>query len=182
MSTENDLSLSQLSLNSTNSQGDDWDRSFVQQDGKGHVATSRASTSQMRTPRSSVIFPSPIEDNQRTPGKRSTQAAKRPLSEILRMHAEKGTDVKCSPEDASRLAEALGQWVRSCTSIPRFQTLTEALATSSFRSEIVSALTDKFIPISVRRRRRLFWAVTGRLISPGPHILSRQDRTAAWPE
>jgi len=113
MSTENDLSLSQLSLNSTISQGDDWDRSFVQQDGKGDVGASLAVNSQMRTPRSSVIFPSPIEDNQRTPGKRSTPAAKRPLSELLRMHAEKGTDVKCSPEDASRLAEVLGQWINS---------------------------------------------------------------------
>ena len=112
MSAANDLSMSQLSLNSTGTQGDDWERSFVQYDDAADVGTSRAGTT---TPCNSIIFPSPVEDNERTPGKIST---KRPLSELLRLHAEKGTDVKCTPEDASRLAEVLGQWVRLLTSIP----------------------------------------------------------------
>ena len=114
MSAANDLSMSRLSLNSTGTQGEDWDGSFVQCDGAADVDTLRAGTNRMTTPRNSVIFPSPVEDNEQTPGEMST---KRPLSELLRLHAEMGTDVKCTPEDASSLAEVLGQWVRLLTSI-----------------------------------------------------------------
>lgn len=35
----------------------------------------------------------------------------RTLSDLLRLHAEKGTEFTCSPEEASRLADVLGQWV-----------------------------------------------------------------------
>lgn len=37
---------------------------------------------------------------------------KRTLSELLKLHAEKGTDVHFTSEEANRLEELLGQWVR----------------------------------------------------------------------
>jgi hypothetical protein len=37
---------------------------------------------------------------------------KRTLSELLKVHAEKGTDVHFTSEEANRLEELLGQWVR----------------------------------------------------------------------
>ncbi len=39
------------------------------------------------------------------------RAGKRTLSELLKLHAEKGTDVHFSVEEAARLEEVLGQWV-----------------------------------------------------------------------
>jgi len=38
--------------------------------------------------------------------------SKRTLSELLKLHAEKGTDVHFTSEEANRLEELLGQWVR----------------------------------------------------------------------
>ena len=35
----------------------------------------------------------------------------RSLSELMRLHAEKGTDVTFSAEEASRVADVLKQWV-----------------------------------------------------------------------
>ena len=36
---------------------------------------------------------------------------KRTISELLKLHAEKGKDVTFSAEEAGRIAEVLGQWV-----------------------------------------------------------------------
>jgi hypothetical protein len=41
-----------------------------------------------------------------------TSSGKRTLSDLLKLHAEKGTNVHCTPEEAARLGEVLGQWVR----------------------------------------------------------------------
>ncbi|KAH9053201.1 hypothetical protein EDB87DRAFT_1653302 [Lactarius vividus] len=41
------------------------------------------------------------------------RAGKRTLSELLKLHAEKGTDVHFSAEEAARLEEVLGQWINS---------------------------------------------------------------------
>lgn len=62
------------------------------------------------TAHSRVVFPShgPPDD---TPVLRSPRASKRTLSELLKLHAEKGTDVHFSAEEAARLEEVLGQWV-----------------------------------------------------------------------
>ncbi|VDB95600.1 unnamed protein product [Peniophora sp. CBMAI 1063] len=38
---------------------------------------------------------------------------KRTLSELLKLHAEKGTDVHFTPEEAAKLEEVLGQWINS---------------------------------------------------------------------
>ena len=43
---------------------------------------------------------------------RGGRAGKRTLSELLKLHAEKGTDVHFTSEEANRLEELLGQWVR----------------------------------------------------------------------
>ncbi len=39
-------------------------------------------------------------------------AGKRTLSDLLKLHAEKGTDVHFTAEEAARLEETLGRWVR----------------------------------------------------------------------
>jgi hypothetical protein len=41
-----------------------------------------------------------------------TGSGKRTLSDLLKVHAEKGTNVHFTPEEATRLGEVLGQWVR----------------------------------------------------------------------
>ena len=40
---------------------------------------------------------------------------KRTLSELLKLHAEKGKDLDLSPEEANAVAEVLGRWVRCLT-------------------------------------------------------------------
>ncbi|KAI0058624.1 hypothetical protein BV25DRAFT_1902030 [Artomyces pyxidatus] len=53
-------------------------------------------------------------DANRTPSKRVP--GKRTLSELLKLHAEKGTNVHFSAEEAARLEEVLGQWINSGSS------------------------------------------------------------------
>jgi hypothetical protein len=71
------------------------------------------------TASSRIVFPShgPPDD---TPVLRSpphgSRASKRTLSELLKLHAEKGTDVHFSAEEAARLEEVLGQWINSGSS------------------------------------------------------------------
>jgi hypothetical protein len=100
---DNDFSVSTLSLSSSSSQ-EDWDRSSFD-------INSNASTT---TPRNSVLFPADGGHDQ-TPGRplspKPDGSGKRSISELLRIHAEKGTNVKFSAEEASRVAEVLGQWV-----------------------------------------------------------------------
>ncbi|CAL1709200.1 unnamed protein product [Somion occarium] len=98
-------SLSQLSIQSTASQADDWDRS-VCDDTEGSTGTQP----------NTVSFPGNTngDEEQNTPiagGK-----GKRTLSELLKLHAEKGTDVHFTPEEASRVADVLGQWINSSSS------------------------------------------------------------------
>lgn len=114
-----DLSLSTLSLNSTgsDSQNEDWDRSLEIID---EVITSENTLSPLArtTPRNSVVFPA-----DETPGRTVKTAVghgregsvdgkgKRTLSELLKMHAERGTNCQFSAEEASRVVDVLGQWV-----------------------------------------------------------------------
>ncbi|KAG5635513.1 hypothetical protein H0H81_010976 [Sphagnurus paluster] len=73
------------------------------------------------TPRNSVLFP---VDSSTTPGRTRADTmeslrgngGKRSLSELLKLHAEKGTDVKFSAEEASRVADVLGQWINAASS------------------------------------------------------------------
>ncbi|KAI0674369.1 hypothetical protein C8Q78DRAFT_1014413 [Trametes maxima] len=105
-----DYSMSQLSLGSNASDVEDWDRSM----------SSDADPNQAGTPRNSVSFPGrgPAE-NEATPGRNVSLGrggGKRTLSELLKLHAEKGTDVNFTQEEASRVAEVLGQWINSSSS------------------------------------------------------------------
>ena len=77
---------------------EDWDRSEsdIQVDGD------------QRTPRNSVLFPadrrpdfSPVEGCRR---------GNRTLSELLKLYAEEGTDCQFSQDEATRIADVLGQW------------------------------------------------------------------------
>ncbi|KAI9428838.1 hypothetical protein H4582DRAFT_1920563 [Lactarius indigo] len=65
---------------------------------------------------SRVVFPSHgAADDSPVPGAppHGGRAGKRTLSELLKLHAEKGTDVHFSAEEAARLEEVLGQWINS---------------------------------------------------------------------
>lgn len=99
--------MSQLSLGSNSSDVEDWDRSM----------SNDADPNQPSTPRNSVSFPAHgSADNEGAPGRNGSLgrgAGKRTLSELLKLHAEKGTDVNFTQEEASRVAEVLGQWVSS---------------------------------------------------------------------
>lgn len=106
MSTEQvDYSMSQLSLGSNASDVEDWDRSM----------SSDVDPNHSNTPRNSVSFPGHgAADNEGTPGRNMSLGrgdGKRTLSELLKLHAEKGTDVNFTQEEASRVADVLGQWV-----------------------------------------------------------------------
>ncbi|KAI9511644.1 hypothetical protein F5148DRAFT_262320 [Russula earlei] len=66
-----------------------------------------------------VAFPSqggPDAGEALTPDARSGRSGKRTLSDLLKLHAEKGTNVHCTAEEATRLEELLGQWINSGSS------------------------------------------------------------------
>lgn len=103
-------SLSQLSLhpNGSSSETEDWDRTLNVQPASGQ-----------RISLNSVAFPTGAEQQEDIAKAQQPDAVvkggqaemKRTLSELLRLHAEKGTNVTFSAEEASRVAEVLGQWV-----------------------------------------------------------------------
>ncbi|KAF9028157.1 hypothetical protein BDZ89DRAFT_1015236 [Hymenopellis radicata] len=101
---EAELSMSQLSLNSSETQSEDWDRSMSMDD-------SPVDAISPKTPRNSVVFPA--DGSEETPqGKGS---GKRSLSELMRLHAAKGSG-QFSAEEASRVADVLGQWINASSS------------------------------------------------------------------
>lgn len=84
-----------LLLPSTENQNEDWDNS--------------------------IRGPQSVESSQETAEKADSQSSqlvdvrKRTLSELLKLHAEKGKDIDMSADEASAVAEVLGRWVRfSC--------------------------------------------------------------------
>ena len=79
---------------------EDWDRSEsdIQLDGD------------QRTPRNSVLFPADRRPDL-SPGK-GCRRGNRTLSELLKLYAEDGTDCQFSQDEATRIADVLGQWVR----------------------------------------------------------------------
>ena len=75
--------------------------------------TTDSPTTVSSTSSSRIVFPShglPDDSQPRAPS-HGNRAGKRTLSELLKVHAEKGTDVHFSAEEATRLEEVLGQWV-----------------------------------------------------------------------
>ncbi|KAG6841005.1 hypothetical protein C0991_002785, partial [Blastosporella zonata] len=106
--------MSSLSINDSSSQNEDWDRSLIISDVES-LSPSLARQISKSTPRNSIIFP---VDSDATPGRTRANTVDSPardgnrsLSELMKLHAEKGTDVRFSAEEASRLADVLGQWV-----------------------------------------------------------------------
>lgn len=111
--------MSQLSLNSNGSQtSEDWDRSLMLDDS---IPPTPAEESQPHslattTPRNSIVFPGNGVGVDSTPKNAGGGRTKRSLSELLRLHAEKGTDCHFSTEEAARLADVLGQWINASSS------------------------------------------------------------------
>ncbi|KAI6045361.1 hypothetical protein EDC04DRAFT_2559775 [Pisolithus marmoratus] len=103
MSAKETFTLSSLSLTS-----DDWDRS------ESDIRPPNGRVTSSATPRNSVVFPGgAVED---TPGWTCEGRGGRSLSELMRLHAEKGTDVTFTAEEASSVADVLKQWINSGTS------------------------------------------------------------------
>ncbi|KAG1738141.1 uncharacterized protein EDB91DRAFT_467033 [Suillus paluster] len=101
MSSKESFTMSSFSLNLN----EDWDRS-----------ESDIIVPQTQVPRNSVIFPGEgAQDDCSTPGVNGSGKG-RSLSELMRLHAEKGTDVTFNIEEASRVADVLKQWINSGTS------------------------------------------------------------------
>jgi hypothetical protein len=100
-----DFSMSTLSLNSCGSQNEDWDRSESDIQADSGLSDNKRTT----TPRNSVVFPA--DGAEKTPGRGVASKGERTLSELLKLHAEKGTEGRFSADEASRVAEVLGQWV-----------------------------------------------------------------------
>ncbi|KAL1759430.1 hypothetical protein FB107DRAFT_287662 [Schizophyllum commune] len=66
-------------------------------------------------PRNSVAFPGGADEHA-TPGRRVEGKGGRSLSELLRLHAEKGTDCNFTPEEAKQVGDVLGQWINAGSS------------------------------------------------------------------
>ncbi|KAG5644346.1 hypothetical protein DXG03_008643 [Asterophora parasitica] len=123
MAEQLDFNLSTHTLSSSGSQNEDWDRSLILSEAESSSQPSISLNATITTPRNSILFPS---DNKATPGRTradtiesprgSGAQGKRSLSELLKLHAEKGTDVKFSAEEASRVADVLGQWINESSS------------------------------------------------------------------
>ncbi|KAJ7489578.1 hypothetical protein FB451DRAFT_1081269 [Mycena latifolia] len=117
-SDEAEFSMSQLSLHSSGSQSEDWDRSLSMDGSQPPSPGGSSRPLATTTPRNSVIFPGGEDDA--TPGRGAKPGAgekgKRSLSELLRLHAEKGTDCKFSAEEASQVADVLRDWINAGSS------------------------------------------------------------------
>ncbi|KAJ7598598.1 hypothetical protein C8J56DRAFT_1010824 [Mycena floridula] len=116
MSTNIELNMSQLSLSSNSSE--DWDRSMSSDHATPAESPENNAGSQRltaTTPRNSVIFPANGPGGEQATPKGSGNG-KRSLSELLRLHAEKGTDCSFSTEEAARVADVLGQWINEGSS------------------------------------------------------------------
>ena len=125
--------MSSLSLNSADSQPeDDWDHSLVvggailRASPVDELADSRTLTTishlSRMTPRSSIVFPvdgSPGRATHYNSGHSRSGSLegldignkKRTLSDLLRLHSEKGSNRSYTVEEAKRIADVLGQWV-----------------------------------------------------------------------
>jgi len=92
---------------------EDWDHPESMVDPSPSAVTSTTAPTTSR-----IAFPSTqggaaADPDTPTPDShRGGRAGKRTLSELLKLHAEKGTDVHFTSEEANRLEELLGQWVR----------------------------------------------------------------------
>lgn len=93
-------SITSQGTTSTSTHEEDWDRSEfdIQVDGG------------LRTPKNSVQFP--VDGTSDLSPRKGCRRGNRTLSDLLKLYAEKGTDCQFSQEEATRIADVLGQWVR----------------------------------------------------------------------
>ena len=109
--------MSQQCRNVNDSNQEDWDKSLVSEGSSGN---------DISTPLNTVVFPVSGSGDAMMPKHNSTEwsrtgsvQSKKTLSELLKRHAEKGTNCRLSQEEATRLGqeeatrlgEVLGQWV-----------------------------------------------------------------------
>jgi hypothetical protein len=102
--SNDELTASQLSIGSTRSQDvdEDWDRSMT----TSTVSIAQDDLQPETNSRNSTIVP--VEDTSRT----GTPPTGNELVGLLKRHGVKDAHLKLSADDASRLADVLGQWVR----------------------------------------------------------------------
>ncbi|KAF8880018.1 hypothetical protein BD779DRAFT_1446557, partial [Infundibulicybe gibba] len=123
MSQELEYSFADLSIHSAGSNIEDWDRSLTFSDNEPPSPNPNSHIPSLCTPRNSVVFP--VDDSD-TPRRRGSHlgggrasfgaSGKRSLSELLRVHAAKGTDCNFSAEEAARVADVLRQWINAASS------------------------------------------------------------------
>jgi hypothetical protein len=110
---------------SNDSYKEDWDNSLVYERGSSSERLSQSALCDtlISASQNSVAFPAATGDNATAPNRDLAEwnrtgsgHDKRTLSELLKLHAEKGTDCRLSQEEAMRLGDVLGQWV--CTAYP----------------------------------------------------------------
>jgi len=92
---------------------EDWDHLEPSTIDHHHSTTVNATASAAAPSR--VVFPSSqggCDDNDAPVPPEGGRSGKRTLSELLKLHAEKGTNVHFTTEEAARLEETLGRWVR----------------------------------------------------------------------
>jgi hypothetical protein len=64
----------------------------------------------------SVAFPSEQDGHDSPSSEQRNKEPKRTLSDLLKIYAEKGTDVTMNPEEAARVADVLKAWINSGSS------------------------------------------------------------------
>lgn len=123
MTTLANVSTSNGSLRSDGSFVEDWDRTIVLDESNTPLtpgAPTFPDPVSAPSPRNSIAFPVEGDHTDGATlgitflGVRSR--SKRSLSELLRLHAEEGTECNFTPEEVSRLGEVLGQWINAGTS------------------------------------------------------------------
>lgn len=162
---------STISINSPDSQPEDWDRSIVLSDSDA-LLNSETQENGPHTPRNSIAFPS---NGGSTPGRQrrntnpttewaSTTKTGRSLSELMKLHSEKGTRCEFSADEALRVADVLGQWVRTFLLFwraiwpYRYIFLLENCFDASL---LTTYYLDQLFIVSIWGRRRLFCRITG---------------------
>lgn len=97
-------SIASQGITSTSTHEEDWDRSEsdIRVDGDP------------RTPKNSVRFP--VDGTSDLSPRKGSRRGNRTLSDLLKLYAEKGTDCQFSQEEATRIADVLGQWINSGSS------------------------------------------------------------------
>ncbi|PPR08250.1 hypothetical protein CVT24_001292 [Panaeolus cyanescens] len=123
-----DFERSFSSLSTGSQSEDDWDRSLVHDESSDSVVLANIdSFTAVTTPRNSIVFPA-----DETPGRTSHYSShskkgsmdtnligkggKRTLSELLKLHSEKGSNGSFTQEEANRIADVLGQWINASSS------------------------------------------------------------------